>query len=161
MPVKINLDVTSGLQIPQQVLKCFFRIGQVMQHAYRIDEIKGLRGKRRIVKVSLDHVNVAGTLGIKSSDIDWRAEIDGPNLSATLRGVVSPTPVSATRIENFLSFEERRIMRPHVFEKLCFPLLVHLGKLLPLVTKTQCGSDLFGIVPGRTSIFEKRFAKTC
>src|SRR5262249_7862995 len=140
---------------PQQVLKCCFGIRQVMQHADRVDEIKTLERKRRVVQIGLHHVNVS-RLSVSSRYFDCRSEIDGPDLGAVLAGVVREPSIPATSVEDFLSRKEVGGVRLHVVEKLLFPLIVHFRKTMPLVTKTQRGFGLCLVVSGRSSLASQR-----
>src|SRR5690349_15873978 len=107
----------------------------MMQHADRVDEIKTLQLERRIVQICLDHVNVV-RLSISMRDFDCWSKIYCPNFGAVLRGVVSKAPVAATGVENSLTRKEVSRVRLHVIEKLAFPLIVHLRKAVPFITKT-------------------------
>src|SRR6185369_17259283 len=107
-----------------------------MQDADRVDEIKTLERKRRVVQIGLHDVNVSG-FGVSMSHFYCRPEIDRPDFRAILGSVVSEASIAATSVEDFLSGKEVGGVRLHVVEKLFFPFLVHLGKAVPLVTKTQ------------------------
>src|SRR6185295_13133075 len=97
----------------------------MMEHAYRVDEIKTLERERRVVQISLHHVHVA-RLCVAPGDFDCRTEIDGPHFSAILRGVVREASVAAAGVEDLLAGKEVGGMWLHVVEKLLFPVLVHL-----------------------------------
>src|SRR5688572_3160719 len=116
----------------------------MMQHADRIDEVKTFEGKRRVVKISLYRLHVF-RFGVAARDFHGWTEIDGPDFRAVFGCVVSEATVAATCVEHLLAAKELRPVWLHVVEKLAFPLVVHLGKALPLVTKTQRRLDLFRI----------------
>src|SRR5689334_23314856 len=112
-----------------------------MQHADRVDEIKTLERERRIVQVRLHDVNIP-RLRVASCDFDGRAEIDGPDFSAVLGGVIREAAIATTSVENLLAGKEVGGVWLHVVEKLPLPLVVHLGKLMPFVTEAARGFGL-------------------
>src|SRR5215213_1433276 len=122
----------------------------MVQHADGVDEIKTLESEWRVVQVCLYDVNIA-RLRISSRDFDGRAEIDGPDFGAVLRGVIGEASVAATRVEDLLAGEEVCGVWLHVVEKLLLPLVVHLRELMPLVTESSCCFGLRCFVSSRST----------
>lgn len=120
----------------------------MMQHADRVDEVEALERKRRVVQIGLDHSRVY-RFSITPGDFDRWSKIDGPDFRAVLARVVSEATVATTGVEHFLPAKELRSVWLHVIEKLSLPLLVHFRKMVPLVTKTEGGFDLFRVHAGR------------
>ena len=108
-----------------------------MQHADRIDEIKGRRSEWRSMKIGLHHLSFANFTCIRVGNLNRRAEIDGPNLCAVFRRVVSEASIPTTCVQNFLAAKEFRRVRLHVIEKALLPFTIHLREALPLITKAQ------------------------
>src|SRR5215204_2136485 len=118
-----------------------------MEHADRVDEVKTLERERRVVQIGLDDVNVA-RLRVAPCDFDCRAEIDSPDFSAILRGVIREAAVATAGVENFLAGEEVCGVRLHVVEKLLFPLAVHFREAMPFVAEA---AGCFGLCYFRRS----------
>src|SRR5436190_16561373 len=108
-----------------------------MQHADGINEIKSRRSEWRLMKIGLHHLSFANFTCIRVSNLNRWAEIDGPNLCAVFRCVISETSIPATCIQNFFAAKEFRRVRLHVIEEALFPFVIHLRETRPLIAEAR------------------------
>src|SRR5437764_14381640 len=89
------------------------------------------------MKIGLHNLHVPSVARIGVGNLNRWAEIDGPNLCAVFRRVISEASIPATCVQNFFAAKEFRRVRLHVIEKALFPFTIHLREARPLVAEAQ------------------------
>src|SRR5260370_1573778 len=121
-----------------------------MEDADRVDEIKrsrvpvGRPFERRVVDVALDHVGVRHAADVCVRGVHCGAEIHPDDLPGSIASrVVSVPAVSTTSVEDHLVAEELGLYGFDPIQKLSCVLVVQLGELLPLDSKSAAGFLLY------------------
>src|SRR2546423_14929789 len=89
------------------------------------------------MKIDSHSVTYARSPAMRVITLNRRPEIDGPNLCAVFRRVISEASIPTTCVQNFFAVKEFRRVRLHVIEEALFPFTIHLGKARPLIAEAQ------------------------
>src|SRR5689334_16541896 len=89
-----------------------------------------------MVDVGLRDPHIVEALVVCLRDFHRRADVDGPDLGAALRGVMGVTPAAASRVQNAFAPERFRSVWQHVIPEVALPLGAHFWKMAPLEPET-------------------------
>src|SRR5262245_45179021 len=104
----------------------------MVQHADGIHKVEALRLERQVMDVGLRDAHVVEALVVSFRDIDRRADVDGPDLGAVLRGVIGVTSAAASRVQDAFATERFRRVWQHVIPEVVLPLGAHFRETAPL-----------------------------
>ena len=103
LAVEPDRQASAGLDFPGDLGERPARVGRVMEHADREDQVEGGIGQGQVEKVGLDYANVRKPCAQRGRLVDGRAQVNAEDPSPMAAGQTGIATTAATAVEHELA----------------------------------------------------------